>query len=63
MIRWSTSLIVIILILTRVVLITCLECEEPLQKHYCVTKGHNPRELPPGEPPLTIMMEIGVSVR
>ena len=60
---WSTPLIVTILILTRVVLITGLECEEPLNNHYCVIKGHNPREVPPGEPPLNIMMEIGVSVR
>jgi hypothetical protein len=39
------------------------ECEEPHHKHYCVLKGHIAKELPPHEPPLTVFMDLGVSVR
>ena len=40
-----------------------LECEKPHHKHYCVLKGHIAKELPPHEPPLTVFMDLGVSVR
>ena len=39
-----------------------LECEEPHHKHYCVLKGHIAKELPPEQPPLTIYLDLGVSV-
>ena len=39
-----------------------LECEEPLHKHYCVTKGLIAKELPPQEPPLIVFLDLGVSV-
>ncbi len=39
-----------------------LECDEPRHKHYCVTKGHMAKELPPQEPPLVVSMDLGVSV-
>ena len=40
-----------------------LECEEPLRKHYCVTKGLIAKDLPPQEPPLIVFLDLGVSVR
>ena len=40
-----------------------LECEEPLHRHYCVTKGLVAKDLPPHEPPLNVFLDIGVSVK
>jgi len=59
------GLVVVVLLLVHVVdaVDDELECEEPHHKHYCVLKGHIAKELPPHDPPLTIFMDLGVSVR
>jgi hypothetical protein len=59
-------LLVVLLLLVPGVVVSAdadgLECDEPRHKHYCVTKGHVAKELPPQEPPLVVSMDLGVSV-
>lgn len=43
--------------------VLALECEEPLNKDYCVLKGHNAKELPEGQVPLEVNADIGVAVK
>ncbi len=40
-----------------------LECEEPLNRDYCVIKGQIAKELPPGQVPLEVNAYIGVLVK
>ncbi len=57
------TILVAFLLLAAGVVVGGLECDEPVHKHYCVLKGHVAKELPPGEPPLSIGFDMGVSVK